>query len=319
MTPSVQWHSGISNPIQILIMRASLLSHYLLVFTSVLSLSRVTEAQTAPVTFYPFGSLEGDTVNIAPEDGNSTLIDLWSPFVFFGHTYNRTYVNNNGHLTFNQSQLVFNNFPINGSEDIIAPLWTDVDVSMNGIISYQQYSSGSVLTRATQDINQYFPDLTFTATWVLVATWDRVAYFYHSGTETSFQVVLISGGDLSFILMNYGDIAAAYNTVQAGYDTINSTAYFSIPGSNDGSAIPNLKNSTNVNVPGRWAFRVDGGSDQNRKENIIGLQMRVSSYSDLRESGKIETVLERIQQELTKYGLPSSLRLTLRRIQTIYP
>lgn len=102
-----------------------------------------------------------------------------------------------------------------------------------------------MLTQATQDIKQYFPDLSFTATWVLVATWDRVEYVYHTDTvslfvktpsgsslqvcfsqnccdsqcsqtlqETSFQVVLISGGDLSFVLMNYGDCASSNKLVQ---------------------------------------------------------------------------------------------------------
>ncbi|KAK9965881.1 hypothetical protein ABG768_004947 [Culter alburnus] len=303
-------------------MRLSSVSRYLLVFISVLSLSRVTNAQTAPVVFYPFGSVAGDTVNISVEDENSTLVDLWRPFVFFGRTYNKTYVNSNGYLTFNQSSSEFfiHNFPINGSEDIIAPLWTDVDVSMNGIISYQQYSNGSVLAQATRDINQYFPDLSFTATWVLVATWDRVAYYYHSGTETSFQVVLISGGDLSFILMNYGDCAVTYNAVQAGYDTVNSTAYFVIPGSINGSVIPNLMNSSNVNVPGRWAFRVDDGPHQNNlPENIIGVQMRVTSFSDLTENGNIEIFLEKLQQELVESGLPSSVKLNLRKIQKTQP
>ncbi|XP_026077967.1 sushi, nidogen and EGF-like domain-containing protein 1 [Carassius auratus] len=297
-------------------------SCYLLVFISVLSLSRVTEGQTAPVIFYPFGSVAGDTVNISTEDEISQLIDLWSPFVFFGRAYNRTYVNSNGDLTFNQpsSEYISQPFPINGSKDIIAPLWTDIDVSVNGIISYQQYSTGSVLTRATQDINQYFPGLNFMAIWVLVATWDRVAYHYHSGTETSFQVVLISGSDLSFILMNYGDCAATHNIVQAGYDTINSMAYFAIPGSNNGNFMPNLKNSTNVNVPGRWAFRVDGGTHQNSlQENVIGIQMRVTSFSDLRDSANIETVIEKLQQELIKYGLPNSVKLNLRRVQKTQP
>ncbi|ROI81994.1 Sushi, nidogen and EGF-like domain-containing protein 1, partial [Anabarilius grahami] len=244
----------------------------------------------APVVFYPFGSVAGDTVNISVEDENSTLVDLWRPFVFFGSTYNKTYVNSNGYLTFNQSSSEFfiQKFPINGSEDIIAPLWTDIDVSRNGIISYQQYSNGSVLTQVTQDINQYFPDLSFTATWVLVATWDRVEYFYHTGT--------------------------------AGYDTINSTAYFVIPGSINGSVIPNLMNSSNVNVPGRWAFRVDGGPHQNNlQENIIGVQMRVTSFSDLTENGNIEIVLEKLQQELVEFGLPSSVKLNLRKIQKTQP
>ncbi|XP_056114047.1 sushi, nidogen and EGF-like domain-containing protein 1 [Rhinichthys klamathensis goyatoka] len=296
-------------------MRLSPVSQYMLMFISVLALSGETKAQTAPVVFYPFGSVAGDTVNIAVEDENSTRIDLWRPFVFFGRTYNKTYVNNNGHLTFNQpsSEFYVKYFP-NGTEDVIAPLWRDVDVSRNGMISYQQYSNGSVLTQATQDINQYFPYLSFTATWVLVATWDRVEDFYYSGTEISFQVVLISGGDLSFILMNYGDCAATQFAVQAGYDTINSTDYVVIPGSINGNVIPNLKNTSNVNVPGRWAFRVDSG-----QENIIGVQMRVTSFSDLTENRNIETVLEKLQQELVKSGLPSSVKLKFRRIQKTRP
>ncbi len=51
---------------------------------------------------------------------------------------------------------------------------------------------------------------------------------------------------------------------QAGYDTANSMEYFVIPGSINGSFISNLRNSSNVNVPGRWAFRVDGGSKSNK-------------------------------------------------------
>lgn len=44
---------------------------------------------------------------------------------------------------------------------------------------------------------------------------------------------------------------------QAGYGTIYSTNYFSIPVSDENK----LFNSSNVNVPGRWAFRVDGGPE----------------------------------------------------------
>ncbi|KAK2864906.1 hypothetical protein Q7C36_004060, partial [Tachysurus vachellii] len=73
-------------------------------------------------------------------------------------------------------------FPVNGGRDIIAPFWTDIDNRGNGVISYQQFTSGSVLTQATQNINQYFPQLSFSATWVFVATWDRVAYYPFTNT-----------------------------------------------------------------------------------------------------------------------------------------
>lgn len=93
-------------------------------------------------------------------------------------------INNNGYLTFDwpwYSYIPYQ-FPGYGGEDVIAPFWTDIDNRGNGVISYRQYTSGSVLTEATQDINQYFPDLSFSATCVFVATWDRVAYYPYSGT-----------------------------------------------------------------------------------------------------------------------------------------
>uniref|UniRef100_A0A8C1NX43 Uncharacterized protein n=1 Tax=Cyprinus carpio TaxID=7962 RepID=A0A8C1NX43_CYPCA len=269
--------------------------------------------------FYPFGLAAGDTNNSASLDGSSSVIQLLSPFLFFGRTYQQIYVNNNGHLTFNQPsvQNVPDHFPSYGSQDIIAGLWTNLDNRQRGVVSYHQYTSGNVLTRATQDINTHFPNLTFTASWVFVATWDKVVYF-NTSSETSFQVILISGRNFSFILMNYGDIAVTGHPVQAGYDTINSTHYFVIPGSNNGSSISNLRNSSNVNVPGRWAFRVDGGSNSN-KEYITGLQAKLSSFSDLTDTGNIQTVLQQIKQELVKYGLPNSIELKLRKVQKIKP
>ncbi|KAK2876095.1 hypothetical protein Q8A67_020191 [Cirrhinus molitorella] len=121
--------------------------------------------------------------------------------------------------------------------------------------------------------------------------------------------------------MNYGDIAVTGHPVQAGYDTITSTHYFVIPGSNSGSSISNLRNSSNVNVPGRWAFRVDSGSVTivKSKNNVIVFQVRISSFLDLTQSGNIEIVLEQIKQELVKYGLPNSIELKLRKLLKIKP
>ncbi|KAL1264777.1 hypothetical protein QQF64_005132 [Cirrhinus molitorella] len=237
---------------------------------------------------YSFGSNVADTNNPTADDGSSSVIQLLSPFHLFGRTYQQIYVNNNGHLTFNQSSSAYTpySFPANRNQDIIAGLWTNLDNSARGFVSYNQYTSGNVLTRATQDINTHFPNLTFSASWVFVATWNKVAYYSLTNTETSFQVVLISGSNYSFILMNYGDIAITGHPVEAGYDTINSTHYFVIPGSVNGSSISNLRNSSNVNVP----------------DNVVGFQVRLSSFSDLTQSGNIEMVLQQIKQELVNQG-----------------
>uniref|UniRef100_A0A673C6Z6 Si:ch211-182p11.1 n=1 Tax=Sphaeramia orbicularis TaxID=375764 RepID=A0A673C6Z6_9TELE len=187
-------------------------------------------------------------------DGSSPPITLQRPFVYFGKTYNNTiYVNHNGHLTFDQPWWMYiaQRFPRHGSRDLIAPFWTDVDIRQTGLVFYNQYISGHILQRATQDINQYFPEFNFVAKWVFVATWYEVPYYPFYYPKATFQAVLISGGQYSFVLMNYGEIA--------GYDTISSKHHFSIPGSFSNNA-SDIRLTSNVNVIGRWAFRIDNGS-----------------------------------------------------------
>ncbi|XP_044035416.1 IgGFc-binding protein [Siniperca chuatsi] len=217
-----------------------------------------------PQTSGPLYQIAG-TTSFQSDDGSSPQILLQRPFLFFGRAYNQIYVNHNGHLTFDfpWSSYTPQIFPLHGSRDIIAPFWTDLDNRQNGQIYYNQYTSGSVLQQATRDINQYFPGLNFNANWVFVATWYEVAYFPNSGTQTTVQAVLISGGQYSFVLLNYGIIALTSLSVQAGYDTIDSTHHFTIPGSFSSTATginSNFHLNSNVNVPGRWAFRTDHGS-----------------------------------------------------------
>uniref|UniRef100_A0A672LJM6 Si:ch73-329n5.6 n=1 Tax=Sinocyclocheilus grahami TaxID=75366 RepID=A0A672LJM6_SINGR len=226
---------------------------------------------SAPAIFYPFGTDEGDTEII--ETGSETygFVTFSTPFVYFGRKYNTTYVNNNGLITFTQPLPEVHPpypFPTYGNEDYIAPLWTELDEVGIGRYSYQQYTSGSVLTRATQDINQYFPGRGFSASWVFVVTWDYVLTW--DINAITFQAVLMSGGGFSFILMHYGDCAGEQYAAQAGYDTIGSTDYYQIHHNpNDGYSIPILNTLTNVGIPGRWAFLVNNGSGRNQNDVLL--------------------------------------------------
>ncbi|TRZ03370.1 hypothetical protein DNTS_022306, partial [Danionella cerebrum] len=182
-----------------------------------------------PGIFYSYASTAESSINAPSDDGSSSSVQPPTPFLFFGNKYQQIYVNNNGFLTFSQSSSQYDpdSFPAFKNQDTIAGLWTDLDNREKGLVYYRQYTNGSILQRATQDINSYFSNLTFNASWVFTATWNKVAYYNLTST--------------------------------AGYDTVNSNYYFVIPGSNSGSSITNLNSSSNVNVPGRWAFRVDGG------------------------------------------------------------
>ncbi|XP_016117350.1 uncharacterized protein, partial [Sinocyclocheilus grahami] len=207
--------------------------------------------------FYPYGN--EDTKNPAEYFGSSPLIPLAQPFVYFGVIYNQLHVNNKGYLTFNGlfSQSYPNYFPAYSTRDIIAPLWTNIDITQKGTISYRLVTDSRLLNRASKDVNQYYPNLNFSASWVFIATWDKVPnYIYRQ--KSTFQVVLVSGKNMSFTLMHYGHIGPTY-FVSSGYDTSDSTDFFSIPVSD----VTYLSYTSNVNVTGRWVFRVDYASDNN--------------------------------------------------------
>ncbi|XP_066520069.1 mucin-22-like [Hoplias malabaricus] len=276
--------------------------------------------ESLPYIFYPFGSEAVDNINPISDDGSSPAISLQSPFHFFGNTCSEIYVNNNGYLTFDQplSTWVPVNFTAYGGRDVIAPLWTDIDNRQNGVISYNQYTNGSVLSRATQDINQYYPGVNFDASWVFVATWDKVGYYRNTGSETSFQVVLITGGNFSFVLMNYGDIAPTSNPAEAGYDT-NTTGYFISLWSNDKFTIQTLRFLSNVNVPGRWAFLVNQPDVAITKDNIFLLHLNVLSSSDLTDPNNQGIFLQEFQDTLRSRGIPFTVKLNLTYIQKTNP
>lgn len=71
---------------------------------------------------------------------------------------------------------------MNGTRDIIAALWTDLNNQLNGDVYYAQFTSGHLLQQVTQDINEYFPELDFKAKWIFIATWYGVAYFSDPGS-----------------------------------------------------------------------------------------------------------------------------------------
>uniref|UniRef100_A0A3B5KZ68 NIDO domain-containing protein n=1 Tax=Xiphophorus couchianus TaxID=32473 RepID=A0A3B5KZ68_9TELE len=197
------------------------------------------------------------------DDESSPPIKLLQTFNYFGQSYSQIYVNDNRHLTFDAplSNYTPQQFPMNGTRDIIAPFWADLDNRDNGNIYYVQNTSGSLVQQVTQDINRYFPGLNFQANWIFIATWHEVAYYPKSGTQTTLQAVLTTNGHYSFVLMNYGSIASTSKS--GGYDTISSSHHFTIPGSFSTNATgPNstFRLGSNVNVPGQWAFRVDHGS-----------------------------------------------------------
>ncbi|XP_063799566.1 alpha-tectorin [Pseudophryne corroboree] len=230
------------------------------------------QAQSKSI-LYPFW--QNDTKTPKVDDGSSSEIKLSLPFIFFGVPYKALYVNNNGVISFNVlvSQFTPEAFPLSDGRAFIAPFWADVHNGIRGEIYYRETTDRAILKRATKEIRKHFRTLSFTATWVFLVTWDEVTFYGGSSTTpvNTFQALLVSDGTSSFAMFNYVEITWTTGTAsggdpltglggvmaQAGFIGGNLTTFFSVPGSRSPDIV-NIEETTNVNMPGRWLFKIDG-------------------------------------------------------------
>uniref|UniRef100_A0A7N9AM32 Sushi, nidogen and EGF-like domain-containing protein 1 n=1 Tax=Mastacembelus armatus TaxID=205130 RepID=A0A7N9AM32_9TELE len=226
--------------------------------------------------FYPFGQDKGDSQTIAQDDGGSGLVEISVAFPFFGDRHTGLYVNNNGLVSFLRevSQFTPQAFPIAGDRRVVAPFWADVDNRRAGRVFYRETQEPSILSRASRDVRMYFSEFhNFNATWVLISTWHQVTFFGGNDLTpvNTFQVVLITDGELSFTIFQYNNITWTTGmhassggnlaglegiAAQAGFNAGDGKRYFNIPGSRTADVV-NVEGTTNVGYPGRWVFRID--------------------------------------------------------------
>ncbi|CAJ0961123.1 unnamed protein product, partial [Ranitomeya imitator] len=183
-------------------------------------------------------------------------------------------VNNNGLLSFNTSISTYTPqaLPLPINNPILAPFWADVFNVYTGNIFYRQSSEDTgLLACATSNVRNYTHDKNFQAQWVFVATWDHVPYYGSTSNKVNtFQAVIITDGRSTYCLFNYAEIQWTTGTASggnnatglggtpalAGLNNVNGTSYYTIPGSLS-PAILNISSTSNVNFPGRWAFKLD--------------------------------------------------------------
>ena len=82
------------------------------------------------------------------------------------------------------SQYTPNPFPLGDGRRLISPFWGDVDTRNGGSVSYRESTDTLLLQKATGDVQRAFIDQhKFTATWIFIATWDRVAFYGASSSS----------------------------------------------------------------------------------------------------------------------------------------
>ncbi|XP_074786481.1 alpha-tectorin-like [Athene noctua] len=246
---------------------------FVVLFLMLGAVVNVRPVQGEASVLYPYGPDQGDQKNPKLDDGTSEQVALAVPFTFYSQEYQSLYVNNNGVISFDSqvSEYTPDPFPLADGRPFVTPYWADVNNVAGGDVFYRETTDPTLLALLTKNINQYFPDVSYTATWAFVATWDHVAYY---GTETdkgnTFQAVLTTNTQMSFIILNYKDIqwttgvasggdpetGLGGTPAHAGFNSGDDKNFYNIPGSQT-EAIINVTQTSNVNVPGRWVFRVD--------------------------------------------------------------
>ena len=59
----------------------------------------------------------------------------------------------------------------------MAVYWADVDTRGTGNVSYRESRDTDLLQRTSGYIKRAFPTLTFSPTYIFIATWDHVGFF----------------------------------------------------------------------------------------------------------------------------------------------
>ncbi|XP_077984790.1 protein mesh-like [Glandiceps talaboti] len=173
---------------------------------------------------YPYGVEVGDFLTERSDDGSSGEILLSIPFPFFDYNHHSLWVNTNGVISFLTNVWHFQPaaFPLANDIRLVAPFWADVDTRNGGEVYYREITNPEdvLLERATMEIQDIFPEK-FSAIWLLVATWDNVAFYGAAPTtgvqkRNTFQCILATNGKHSFAIFNYHNITWTTGTTAAG-------------------------------------------------------------------------------------------------------
>ncbi|KAF4521231.1 hypothetical protein B566_EDAN005442 [Ephemera danica] len=177
--------------------------------TTLLSLLLLTQSVISVPRdlLYPYGPEAFDRQLPNEDEGASPEIELTVPIAFFDEIYNSIYVNINGILSFVTEIPNFFNVQFPLEYPVIAPLYTDVDIRGGGAVYYRETQEETLLRRASETIVYAFSKgQNFRATSLFIVTWQDVGYFENgSDKANTFQVVIASSGEESYVFLLYAD------------------------------------------------------------------------------------------------------------------
>lgn len=230
--------------------------------TSLLHILALTTLCAAlPLTeFYPFGFAHGDNP-VYSGPGNYRFLKLTSGIKFFDTTYEWICTNRYGVLSFERAvdYMPRSLFPFEGTP-LLAGYWTSLGEGNWGegrdTPYYRQTNDSSLLSRVSQEVNQVFPQQNFTATHMFIATWNAMKMQWSLSTRTcTFQIVLATDGHITYALFHYQLLECDTNVLAGFYSGV-SYNFFNMPGARTVES-GHLANRSNIDIPGKFLFRVD--------------------------------------------------------------
>lgn len=214
--------------------------------------------------FLEFGPEHGDEAMIPNDDLFVGPINISVTFPFFNRTFNSLYVNTNGLVSFDSGITDYTPipFPLKGFT-AVAPFWTDIDTREGGDVFYREILDQPTLALIANEIRRAFTEFyNFRPTFAYVVTWYRVAAYQSDGRlRNTFQAIVSTNGKFSFTIYNYQNLTWAKNPTanifaQAGFNAGDGNVSFAMEGSLTQNVIL-LNNKSNINIPGKWIFRID--------------------------------------------------------------
>jgi len=141
----------------------------------------------------PFEDISATGTPLSLVDDDGEVVPLGFTFAFYTIAHTTVGISSNGYLSFGSNLTVFSDQPIpnsNEPNDLIAPLWDDLNPATGGTVHYQTLGAA--------------PNRRFIVQWTMVPEWIA------DGANT-FQVILHEGSNT--IEFRYGDLSASDGTI----------------------------------------------------------------------------------------------------------
>ncbi len=195
--------------------------------------------------FLVFGPGAGDSILSKADDSTFGPLSISQTIPYLGSSYSNYYININGYIKFSTS-----------FSKQIYPYNTDLDTRYTGNIFYRRLNA-THLNNVKTDINAI--NSTFTPTSGMVVTWYQVPkYGSQSNIYYTFQAVLVSNGINTYLMYNYDNQSITWSLTETGFDS--GREYSGDYNLFSGNSSIILSNASNVNIKGKWIFKVDSTS-----------------------------------------------------------